>query len=978
MKYLITLTVFISIIINFSCAPQRAVITTHEEPTPEEKADVTEIIETKTNWIENTLEKLTLEEKIGQMIMPRAYGYFTNTESDEYQIMLKLVQEKKVGGFCFFQGDVYATAITINKLQEQSNIPLLIAADFERGGPMRIRRMTPFPEAMALGASRRADLAYKMGEIVARESRAIGIHINFAPVVDVNNNPDNPVINTRSYGESPELVAEIASAYMKGMQQNGLIATAKHFPGHGDTDVDSHYDLPVLNVTRPRLDSIELYPFKKLIEQGLMAIMTAHIAIPSIDKKNLPASLSKNITTKILKEELGFEGLVFTDALEMRGVTKLFNVSDAAIAAVEAGADVLLLPPDEYFAIDALVEAVKSGRISENRINESVKKILAYKQWLKLDEEKLIDLNKISDIVSTPFNWQVAKEIAQAAITVPVNKSAIPIRNLRNSLVLIITDTEDYRTDINRSGNPNPNERAGDYLLSQLRARASNFKTIRISPQTTQAELNNILSQSNNYKNIICALFIKMRSRTNPFGISQQVIDFLNSLTTSKPKNQKVILISLGNPYTTGTIPNADAILLAYSDTELSTESAVEVLFGEIKASGVLPINIPDFTSPSRKILFTYGTGARIPKTTLHEEKHFAERGVFQNIDSIILDAIKERAFPGCQLLVVKDGEIVLNRNYGSLGYSKNFSPVTDSTIYDLASLTKVVGTTSAIMKLVDSGLISLDDKVAKYIPEFTSHGKDKITIKNLLLHNSGLPAYQKFYLTCKTAKEVIDSIYNSSLIYNVGDSTVYSDLGFIVLGKLIEQVTGLSLDEYLKREFFEPLGMYNTLFNPPESILHRVAPTEEDTLWRKKLVHGAVHDETAALLNGVAGHAGLFSNALDLAKFTQMILSGGSYADVKFLKPETVKLFTERTDNTQKRGLGWDFKSTNGYSSAGKLFSPKSFGHTGFTGTSIWIDPKRNVFVIFLTNRVHPSRSNNKIQNIRPALHDAIMEIFK
>lgn len=978
MKNFIIFAISIFTIINFSCAPQREIVTKHEEPIPEEKSDVTEIIETKTNWIEDTFERLTLEEKIGQMIMPRAYGYFTNTNSDEYQSMLRLVKEKKVGGFCFFQGDVYATAVTINKLQVESKIPLLVAADFERGGPMRIRRMTPFPEAMAVGASRRADLAYRMGEIVAKESRAIGVHINFAPVADVNNNPANPVINTRSYGESPELVTELALAYMKGMQQNGLIATAKHFPGHGDTDVDSHYDLPVLNVTRSRLDSIELRPFRKLIEQGLMAIMTAHISIPAIDKKTVPASLSKNITTKILKEELGFEGLVFTDALEMRGVSKLYSTSDAVIAAVLAGADVLLLPVDESNAIDALVNAVKVGKISEERINESVKKILAYKQWLKLDEEKFIDVNKISDIVSNPEHWQVAKEIAQASITVALNQSAIPLQNLRNSLVLIITDTDDYRTDINRSGNPNPNERAGDYLLSQLRARSSNFKTLRISPQTTAGELNTILSQSNSYKNILCALFIKMRSRNNPFGISQQVIDFLNLLTKSKPKNQKIILLSFGNPYTVGTITNADAVLFAYSDTELSTEAITEVLFGEVKATGMLPISIPDFTSTTQKILFAYGTGAKIPKTTLHEEKYLIEKDAFQKVDKIIEDAIKERAFPGGQLVAVKDGEIVLKKNYGSSGYTQNFPPVTDSTLYDIASLTKVVGTTAAIMKLVDSGIISLDDKVIKYIPEFASNGKEQITIRNLLLHNSGLPAYQKFYLTCSTAKEVLDSIYNSKLIYPVGDSTVYSDFGFIVLGKIIEKVTGTSLDEYLRREFFEPLGMYNTMFNPSEGLLHRIAPTEEDTIWRKKLVHGTVHDETAALLGGVSGHAGIFSNALDLAKFCQMILSGGNYAGTQFLNSETIKLFTERKSIKEKRGLGWDFKSINGYSSAGKLFGTKSFGHTGFTGTSIWIDPEKKIFVIFLTNRVHPTRDNNKIQKIRPILHDAIMEIIK
>lgn len=970
---------FVCIVISLlsSCATKKEIL--HEEPTPQVYEDVQEIIETKTNWIDETLSKLSLEQKVGQMIMPRGYGYFLNSETDEYQRMINLIKNKHVGGFCFFQGEVYATASTINKLQEISDIPLLIAADFERGGTMRIQRMTPFPEAMAIGAANKIDLTFKMGEIVALEARAIGIHINFAPVVDINNNPFNPVINTRSYGESPELVTSIAKAYMSGMQKSGLIAVAKHFPGHGDTDVDSHYDLPVLNVTRSRLDSIELYPYKELIQNGLMGVMTGHLALPKIDQnKLLPASLSQNITKRILIDNLSFKGLVVTDALEMKGVTKLYGTEDAAVAAVQAGADILLLPDDENKAVDAVISAVKDGKILQARIDSSVRKILAIKQWLKLDENRFVDLNKIPNIVSKPEHWKIAKEIAQASITVVKNNKAIPIQTRKKTLILIITDTEDYRTDINRPDNPKSTERAGDYFLSLFRARSSNYKTIRISNQTNKMELDTILAQTNTYQNIIFALFVKMRGRTNPFGISQHIINFINSISNTKLNNQKLIAISFGNPYTISTIYNYDAAILTYSDNELSTESAIEVLFGEIKAQGKLPVSIPDLRTATRKTLYAIGTGENTSKTILHEGKIPFKEEKFDKIDRLIENAIKEKAFPGCQILVAKKGEIIFRKNYGKLNYLKKSEDVTDSTIYDLASLTKVIGTTSAIMKLLDEGKINLDDRVVKYIPEFSSNNKENITISNLLLHNSGLPAWQRFYLICKSTSETIDSIYNSKLNFKPGDSTLYSDLGFIVLGKIIEKITGTTLDEYLNKEFFEPLEMVNTMFKPSEKILNRIAPTEIDTIWRKRTIHGTVHDETADLLGGVAGHAGLFSNALDLAKFVQMILNNGSYGGIEFIKPETIRLFTERKSLSEKRGLGWDFKSVNGYSSAGDLFSPKSFGHTGFTGTSIWVDPERELFVIFLTNRVHPTRTNNKITKIRSQLHDAVVEMIK
>ncbi|MBU1421698.1 MAG: serine hydrolase, partial [Bacteroidetes bacterium] len=661
-------------------------------------------------------------------------------------------------------------------------------------------------------------------------------------------------------------------------------------------------------------------------------------------------------------------GLIVTDALEMKGVTKVISIDEAAIRAVEAGVDILLLPPDEDVAIEAIIDAVLKGRISESRIDSSVTKILAIKQWLKLDENRLVDLNKVSETVSKPEHWQIAKQIAQASITVAKNEKVIPLQPRKKTTLIIISDTDDYRTDINRSSNPNLNERASDYLLSQIRTRRSVAQTIHLSPRSNKIDFDAASSQIKSSDVAIFALFVKTQSRLNPLGLQQHLIDFINSATSGHGKRAKNLVISFGTPYVVGVIKNPDAVMFAYSDGELSVEAAVEVLFGEIKAEGKLPVTIPG--------MFNYGRGISIAKSTLYEDKIFEQSldRKFRKVDALIKSAIKDTAFPGAQLIIVKDGEILHKNNYGVLDYSTGSAEVTDSTLYDIASLTKVIGTTAAIMKLNDEGKIDLDARASVYLLEFGKFGKENVTIRNLLLHNSGLPAWQKFYLTCNTSSEVLDSIYNSELIYKTGDSTVYSDFGFIILGKIIERITGLSLDTYLRTEFFEPLVMMNTFYNPPVEVLQRTAPTELDTIWRKKLIHGTVHDETAVLLGGVAGHAGLFSTASDLAVFVQMIMNGGSYGGVQYIKPETIKLFTERKNLKTKLGLGWDFKTLNGYSSAGNLLSNKSFGHTGFTGTSIWIDPERNLFVIFLTNRVYPTRANNKIAKVRPALHDAVI----
>jgi beta-N-acetylhexosaminidase len=923
----------------------------------------------KADWVEQTLARLTLREKISQMIMSRAYGYYYSDRSDEFRRLERLVKEEKVGGLIFFQGDVLETASMINKCQEMSDVPLLIGSDFEWGTAMRIRRGTRFPEAMAIGATRDTFLAYKIGQAIGEESRALGIHQIFAPVADVNSNPDNPVINTRSFGEDPYLVTDLASAFSRGAQASGVIATGKHFPGHGDTQVDSHLDLPVIQRTREQLEAVDLLPFRRLIKDGISSIMVAHLEVPALEKnETLPATLSSKIVGQFLQNDLGFQGLIVTDALDMGAIVNTYGVDSATVLAVKAGIDILLVLPDETRAIDAIVRAVGTGGISISRIETSVKKILSYKWDMGLVVNRTVDVNKVQSLVATPEHYALAKDVARKSITVVKNDSILPLESFGGKRILevVVCDAQNYRTEIQRSSSPWPNEVVGDYFNVQLRKRTSNVELVKIDPSIDTIGITSLTVKAANSHIIICPIFSRARSGSGSFGLPETLVGIIDSLTKL---GTPTILLAMGSPYVLGAFPGATAAVCAYSDCESSTEAAIEVLFGEIPARGKLPVTIPN--------LYSSGTGLEIMQAQLRRdlpENVGMSRDSLVRIDSIMTNAIRDGAFPGGQVCVSKDGAIVYNKSFGKQEYSTASPKISGATIYDLASVTKVIATTTAVMRLYDENKISLDERVIAYIPEFANHDKEKITVRNLLSHNGGLPAFKRLYLTCSSPQEVLDSVYQTETIYNIGDSTVYSDFDFIMLGKIIEKVSGVTLDKYTDSVFFKPLGMKSTLFNPPSSIWNTIAPTEYDSIYRKKMVRGVVHDENAYALGGVSGHAGLFSNASDLALFLQMILNGGQYGGRQYLKPETIKMFTTRQSAHSTRALGWDTKTMDGYSSAGKFFGAESFGHTGFTGTSVWVEPEKKIFVILLTNRVYPTRTNTKIMQIRPFVHDAVM----
>jgi len=912
-------------------------------------------------WVESTLKKMTLEEKVAQLVFVWTESGYMSEDSPGWQEVRRLTVDRKLGGFIFSIGDVYEYAVQINKLQALSEVPLMIAADFEFGAGMRIRRSTLFPRAMAVGATRNPDFSYRMGKAIAREARAVGVHQNYAPVVDVNNNPMNPVINTRAFGDDVRLVTDMALAFIKGSQEEGEIATVKHFPGHGDTDIDTHLRLPVLTLPKSRFESIELPPFKDTFDAGVMSVMVAHISATAYDSvAGIPATVSPIISTDLLKKEMGFQGLVVTDAMVMKGVADKYQTGEAAVLSIKAGTDLVLMPPDVDIALDAIVAAVRRGEIPEGRIDESVRKFLRAKQWLGLDQNRLVDVDKIFEVVNSLEHRSLAKEIARKSVTVLGDaKGLLPLTRSNGKKVvdLLIADEEDPSN--------------GRQFHGDLQRRMGRVDFALIDPRSDSLEYASAMQKAMQADLVIAQLHFYTRSGQMTGFLPEKVCSLLCTIVRS---GKPVVGISFGNPYIVMDFPGIDTYVCSYSGIPVVIDATAEVLFGEQPATGKLSIEIPG--------VYKYGDGVEYPKTALSvgdaREAGF-DPVELSKVDNVIKSAIKDSAFPGAQLLVAKDGIIVHKKSYGFFDYGIYSPPVENSTLYDLASVTKVVATTNAVMRLADENRLNLDDPVVKYIPEFAQNGKEKITLYNLMVHNSGLPAWRKFYEFCRDPRCVLDSVYATGLIYKTGDSTIYSDLGLITMGKVLERVSGTTLDRYVDSVFFQPLGMIHTRYNPPESLRTRIAPTEVDSFWQRTFVpvQGRVHDENAATLGGVSGHAGLFSTSSDLAIMMQMLLNGGVYGGKRYLKEETIQRFTTRQSGQSSRGIGWDTRS-EGRSFSGSLTSPLTFLHTGFTGTSVVCDPEKKLIVILLTNRVYPTRNTSKIFRVRPEVHDAVLRAVK
>ena len=923
-------------------------------------------------WADRTLKKLSLREKIAQMMIYRMQMRFKDVSPEKWNEIIMQISSDGIGGIHLWYGDASSSLTLMNEMQKASKIPILFDADIEYGLNQRFPSATDLFPLMAIAATGNPDNAYVVGKIIAEESRAVGVHWNFSPVVDVNNNPANPIINTRSFGEDPILVGEYGVQFMKGLQDHGMLSTAKHFPGHGDTETDSHSSLAMIPSDSARLWSIEIPPFKAMIDAGVDAVMVAHVHAPDYQPEaNTPASMDSYWIQDILRDRLNFSGTIVTDAMGMGGITKNYSDAYALIEAIDAGCDVIIQNYDIKKSINTVEEAVKRGQISEERINQAALKMLRMKEKVGLHLNSQVSLQVAQRVLSRKESRKEAKQIASEAITcVKMESNLIPFSSEETDTLYVI-DIYDTQYDHSISG-----------VTKGLRSAGIIIKPFQVDESDSESILQTIVNEIPSKAKILINTSVNYQAWKNRILLPDNETRFVKKLIE---KSDRIVLASMGTPYLIQEFPEIPVYLCAYKSNGMMQEALLNALLGKTTINGKLPVTIPGVAELGHGIAVQM-----VNKTTSNKSSKPgpqiiqvmpSEIGVNTDVITALLnEAVEKKAWPGSVLLGAKDGKIFIQEAVGYHTYDKK-RRMRKSDIFDLASITKVIATTSAIMKLYETGSIQLDDPLVEHLPKFK--GKQKqyfdiksgITIKNLLTHTGGLPPFRQYFLMDGTAESRLDSIYNTEPIYGVGDTTVYSDVGIIVLGKLVESISGTPLDEFVQSNIFEPLCMNTTFYNPPSEKSHRVVPTEIDP--EGNLIRSYVHDENAYSLGGVAGHAGLFSTAKDLGVFSQMMLNTGLYGWKRIFKPETVDLFTKRANVLEgsSRCLGWD--SPSGKASGGVYLSASSFGHTGFTGTSLWIDPENAVIVILLTNAVHPNRKSKDpvYYNWRQRIHSSVYE---
>ncbi len=1014
---LFQITVLILLLLDYSYSlPGNQNPLSHFDPAFRESPP---FLESDTVWADSIMEKLSLEQRIAQMIMVQAYS---NKGREHARAVIRLITKYEVGGVLFFQGEPISQARLTNSFQEASGVPLLIAIDGENGLGMRLDQTVTYPPLMSLGAITDNNLLYRMGKNMALQMRRLGIHMNFAPVADINNNPANPVINTRSFGEERENVTVKVISMMRGMQDNGLLVTAKHFPGHGDTDSDSHLTLPLISHDRSRLDSIELYPFRKAIQSGLSGVMVAHLRVPVLDNRdNRATTLSRATITGLLKEQMDFRGLVITDALNMKGLSNYFKPGVLEVEAVKAGNDILLMPSDVNRAITAIKRAVKNGEIPEEEINASCRKILLAKYWAGLHSLEAVQTDSLLSDLNKPAYGRHYRELVEHTLTLVRNRESIlPLKDLQKIKLATVTISKKAERDVG--------------VNTDLYLTGKHFTLPCSADHHTRSEL---LMELGKFNTLIVNILNTSPYLSRGYGITEETARFIEELDTTAT----LILNVAGYPYALKRFSNLDhldAIILSYDDDPLYQTLTTQAIFGGVSFTGKLPVTAGTIasagegisTEPALRLGYADPIDVGLNPDSL------------EKMEAIIQQAIRQKAMPGCQVLVARKGKVVWHKAYGHHTYQRR-KPVKLTDLYDLASITKIAATLPALMRLRDMGKFHEDSLLGAYDPIPDTSNKASLLISDVLTHQSGMVAWIPFYYSTleplDTSQSLIsthwthtyplkigtdayanrnvkyvDSIYTNTYspgypiqvakdmymrkdlrdsvyqwIYQselISKEYRYSGLGFYMLQQVIESVSDTMLYPYVWYNFYTPLGAETLGYLPLNRFpVERIVPTENDLFFRRQLLHGHVHDPGAAMLGGISGNAGLFSNANDLAKIMQMYLNEGWYGQRRYIDSTTLAIYTSDFNSEQenRRGLGFDRPIVE-EPDAGPACddaSPLSFGHSGFTGTIAWVDPAYDLVYIFLSNRVHPNQGNNKLidmnvrTQIQQVIYDAIVE---
>ncbi|TYB76191.1 glycoside hydrolase family 3 N-terminal domain-containing protein [Bizionia myxarmorum] len=932
-------------------------------------------------WVDSIYTGMTLDEKIGQLFMVQA---FSNKDLRHENIISQMVTNNHIGGIIFSKGDPVSQAKFNNALQKAAKTPLLVGMDAEWGLSMRLDSTYAFPWNMTLGAIKDNKLVEKAGFNIGEHCKRLGVHFNFAPDIDININPKNPIIGNRSFGEDRENVTEKATAFMKGMHDAGVLSSAKHFPGHGDTDTDSHLALPTLDFNLKRLDSIELYPYKRLIKDGVSSVMVAHLNVPALQPEvGLPSSLSKHIITDILKDQMGFKGLIFTDALNMKGVANFSSPGDIDLAAFQAGNDILLISEDTPKAIDKLKEAYEAGAISEERLAHSVKKILKAKYKVGLNKLKPVELKNLVSDLNRPQDDVLYEKLIESAITVVKNKGDIlPIRNLETKKIAYLKlgddDGSDFLRGLQKYGKVH--EVVGD-------------------------NLNEVIEKLKAYNTVIIGFH---RSNTSPwksFNFTDKELVWLYEIS----RTNNVILDVFVRPYALldlKTLENIEGLVVSYQNSPIAQDASAQIIFGAVQAQGVLPVSIGNgyVAGNGLNLSSLSRLGYAIPERVgMSSEK-------LNKIDAIAQKAVDGKMTPGIQLLVARKGKVIYNKNFGKHTYEPNAEPVKFNDMYDVASLTKILATLPLLMELEEKGAVTLDTKLSKILPDYANSNKKDITLKQMLSHYARLSPWIPFYFktldankkpdpryyrnesggkfTVKVANELyMRADYQDSMQKIIKDTDLlksltyrYSDLPYFILKKYIENYYDKGLDELVQDHFYQSMGANHTTYNPSSIFSDiNIVPSEIDDYYRYQKIQGYVHDMGAAMQGGVGGHAGIFSNANDVAKIMQTFLQKGFYGGKRYFKPETLDKFNTcfYCDQNNRRGIGFDKPQLGTSGPTCGCVSMSSFGHSGFTGTYAWADPDEEIVYVFLANRTFPSAGTNTLlkENIRTDIQQLIYE---
>lgn len=922
---------------------------------------------------------MTFEEKVGQLFMVAAYS---NKKEDHAQDLDKLIAKYKIGGLIFFQGGPVRQALLTNRFQAQSKIPMLIGNDAEWGFSMRLDSTVKYPWNMTLGAIQDNKLIEKMGAQMAKQSKRLGVHFTFGPVVDINTNPNNPIIGNRSFGEDKLNVTAKALAYMKGLQDNGIFATAKHFPGHGDTGTDSHHTLPVVPFDKQRLDSVELYPYKELIKNGLSSVMVAHLNVPSIEsREGYPSSLSNKVVTDLLKNELQFDGLIFTDALNMKGASNFKQPGDIDLEAFLAGNDVLLFAENVPKAIDKFKEAFQANLFTEERLAYSVKKILKYKYQVGLNQYKPVEIKNLYEDLNAIEYEALNYQLYENAITVLKNESKlIPLKKLEREKIAYV--------------------KLGDGSNEMFLAKLKDYADVT---EITAFNLDTALLDLTDFTKVIVG-YHKPDGAWRKNELTFKEINWIDKIS----KEKETILAFFTKPYSLLKIPNFDhteVVIQAYQNTDIAQTVTAEIIFGARVAKGKLPVTIKDNFEvnqglPTQKL---DRLGFTVPENVGMDSKKLAK------IDSIATYAIKQKATPGMQILVARKGQIIYRKSFGFQKYD-SIQKVKNTDIYDVASLTKVLATLPMVMKQYDKKRISLDTHLCQMLPLFENSNKADATLLDMLTHQARFQAWIPFYKNTLDSLKHPDSLYyrmayseefptkvannlylrkdyNTVMLKMIADSPLldkkqykYSDFSFIILKEYLERALDKKLDVLVEEQFYKHLGATTMTYNPLNKFEStRIAPTEEDTYFRYQTIQGYVHDMAAAMQGGVSGHAGLFSNSIDVAKMMQLYLQKGKYGDQEFFSEKTFNDFNKcyYCKDGNRRGVGFDKPQLGKEGPTCGCVSMTSFGHTGFTGTMAWADPEKEIVYVFLSNRTYPNAEPNKLSklNIREQIQEIIYQ---